>query len=168
MNTIDIILLIFLGFGLIRGLIRGIIVELATFLAIILGIYGAIYFSFYVSEELKQYISLNPATMKAFSFGITLIVIMISVMLLAKWLTKVVKSVSLGFLNRLLGGIFGLLKQVVIAGSVFLFLEKTWFIERQRLIPIDLEKKSVLYEPVKKGGELIYNSYFNHLLKSIF
>lgn len=161
MNTIDIILLIFLGFGLIRGLMRGLIVELATFLAIILGIYGAIYFSFYVSEELKQYILLNPATMKAFSFGITLVVIMISVMLLAKWLTKVAKSVSLGFLNRFLGGIFGLLKQVVIVGSVFLFLEKTWFTER--LIPADSLKKSVLYEPVKKGGSFIYNNYINNL-----
>ncbi|ATA68595.1 colicin V production CvpA [Capnocytophaga cynodegmi] len=158
MNTVDIILLIFLGFGLIRGLWRGVIIELASLLAIVLGIYGAIHFSFYVAGILNQHLSLDKSTTEAVSFAFTLVLIMLIVMLLAKLLTKVVESVSLGFLNRLAGGIFGVLKVTIIAGSLFLMLEKTWQITKW--IPEKTLQNSVLYEPIKSVGELFYKNIF--------
>ena len=159
MNTIDLVLLLFLGFGLIRGFIRGLIVELATLLAVVLGIYGAIHFSFFVADILQPYIRLEPSTMKIASFAITLILIMLSVMLLAKILTKLAKSVSLGFLNRVGGAFFGLLKQAVIAGAALLFLETTW--HANKWIPQEVTKSSVLYQPIKKIGELVYTNVLN-------
>ena len=50
MNKIDIILLIILGFGLVRGFMRGLIIEMASLLAIVVGIYGAIHFSFFTAS----------------------------------------------------------------------------------------------------------------------
>ncbi|GET45173.1 CvpA family protein [Capnocytophaga felis] len=158
MNTVDVILLIFLGFGLIRGLWRGVIVELASLLAIILGIYGAIHFSFYIAGILNQYFSLDKSTTEALSFAFTLILIMLAVMLLAKFLTTLAESVSLGFLNRLAGGIFGVLKIAVIAGTLFLVLEKTWQITKW--IPEETLLNSKLYEPIKAIGNLFYANVF--------
>lgn len=158
MNTIDVILLVFLGFGLIRGFIRGLIVELGTLLAVVIGIYGAIHFSFYLTQILSQYIELNPSTMKALSFALTLILIMLVVMLLAKILTKLVKSMSLGFFNRIGGGFFGLVKQAVIAGAVLLFLERTW--QTSEWIPQEVVENSHLYHIVKNVGQLVYANVF--------
>ncbi|ATA88968.1 hypothetical protein CAPN001_03470 [Capnocytophaga stomatis] len=158
MNTVDVILLIFLGFGLIRGLWRGVIIELASLLAIVLGIYGAIHFSFYIAGILNQHFSFDKSTTEALSFAFTLILIMLAVMLLAKLLTKIVESVSLGFFNRLAGGIFGVLKMAVIAGSLFLMLEKTWQITKW--IPEETLLNSVFYEPIKSIGELFYKNIF--------
>ncbi len=156
MNTIDIILLLFLGFGLIRGLFRGLIIELASLLAIVLGIYGAIHFSFYTADVLNQYISLNKSTMEAVSFAFTLIFIMLAVMLLAKVLTKVVESASLGLLNRLCGGLLGLSKMTIIAGSMLVFLEKTS--QTFSWLPQETLRTSILYEPVKTVGALVYGN----------
>lgn len=158
MNTIDIVLLFALGFGLVRGLWRGVIIELASLLAIVLGIYGAIHFSFYMAGILNQYLSLDKSTTEALSFAFTLILIMLAVMLLAKFLTKLVQSVSLGFLNRLAGGIFGILKIALIAGTLFLMLEKTWQISKW--IPEETLLNSKLYEPIKSVGTLFYANIF--------
>lgn len=158
MNTIDIILLLFLGFGLIRGLWRGFIIELASLLAIILGIYGAIHFSFYTADIMNRYVSLDKSAMEAFSFAFTLIIIMLAVMLLAKMLTKAVESASLGLLNRLGGGLFGLLKMTIIAGSMLIFLEKTS--QTFSWLPQETLKTSLLYEPVKTVGRLVYGNVF--------
>ena len=101
MNKIDIILLIILGFGLVRGFMRGLIIEMASLLAIVVGIYGAIHFSFFTASLLDKVLPAEKQTLEAVAFGVTLIVLMLSVMLLAKILTKMFKAAELGFLNRL-------------------------------------------------------------------
>lgn len=158
MTTIDIILLLFLGFGLVRGFWRGLIIELASLLAIVLGIYGAIHFSFYVADLLNKYVSLDKSGVEVISFAFTLILIMVAVMLLAKMITKMMESVSLGFFNRLCGGIFGVLKVAVIVGSMLLFLEKTS--QTFRWLPQDAIEESFLYQPVKTIGGWVYGNVF--------
>ena len=44
MNYIDIIILVIIGYGLVKGFINGLIIEVASVLALILGIWGAIRF----------------------------------------------------------------------------------------------------------------------------
>ena len=100
MNKIDIILLIILGFGLVRGFMRGLIIEMASLLAIVVGIYGAIHFSFFTASLLDKILPAEKQTLEVVAFGITLIALVLGVMLLAKILTKMIKAAELGFLNR--------------------------------------------------------------------
>ena len=93
MNKIDIILLIILGFGLVRGFMRGLIIEMASLLAIVVGIYGAIHFSFFTASLLDKILPAEKQTLEVVAFGITLIVLVLGVMLLAKILTKLPNSV---------------------------------------------------------------------------
>ena len=122
MNKIDILLLVILGFGLVRGFMRGLIIEMASLLAIVVGIYGAIHFSFFTARLLGELMPSSQQTIEVVAFGITLIVLMLAVMFLAKVLTKMLKAAELGFLNRLAGALFGVLKAAVIVGSLFVFL----------------------------------------------
>ncbi|WP_172915987.1 CvpA family protein [Capnocytophaga canimorsus] len=164
MNTIDIILAILLALGLIRGIWRGLIIELGTLLAFVLGIYGAMYFSFYAADALKQYVSWNAQTTKVVAYVLTLMAVMFAVMFLAKLLTKVAKMVALGFVNRALGGIFGVLKVIVILGASLSFFDKTahlWLSQEE-------VKKSVLFQPVKDIGNFVYAKVLNSLSETDF
>ena len=158
MNKIDILLLVILGFGLIRGFMRGLIIEMASLLAIVVGIYGAIHFSFFTARLLGELMPSSQQTIEVVAFGLTLIVLMLAVMFLAKVLTKMLKAAELGFLNRLAGALFGVLKAAVIVGSLFVFLERTFQTEKW-LSPSALNE-SVLYEPVKSISAVVYANVF--------
>ena len=153
MNKIDIILLIILGFGLVRGFMRGLIIEMASLLAIVVGIYGAIHFSFFTASLLDKILPAEKQTLEVVAFGITLIVL-----LLAKILTKMFKAAELGFLNRLGGALFGLLKSIVIVGSIFVFLERTF--QTEKWLSTSALSESVLYKPVKSVSQVVYANVF--------
>ena len=158
MNKIDIILLVILGFGLIRGFMRGLIIEMASLLAIVVGIYGAIHFSFFTARLLGELMPSSQQTIEVVAFGLTLIVLMLAVMFLAKVLTKMLKAAELGFLNRLAGALFGALKAAVIVGSLFVFLERTF--QTEKLLSPSALSDSVLYEPVKSISAVVYANVF--------
>ena len=162
MNKIDILLLVILGFGLVRGFMRGLIIEMASLLAIVVGIYGAIHFSFFTARLLGELMPSSQQTIEVVAFGLTLIVLMLAVMFLAKVLTKMLKAAELGFLNRLAGALFGVLKAAVIVGSLFVFLERTFQTEKwlsPSASPSALSE-SVLYVPVKSISAVVYANVF--------
>ena len=158
MNKIDIILLIILGFGLVRGFMRGLIIEMASLLAIVVGIYGAIHFSFFTASLLDKILPAEKQTLEVVAFGVTLIVLVLGVMLLAKILTKMIKAAELGFLNRLGGALCGLLKSIVIVGSIFVFLERTF--QTEKWLSTSALSESVLYKPVKSVSQVVYANVF--------
>ena len=110
MKTIDLILAIPLLWGLIIGFKKGLIFELASLFALILGIWGSIHFSSFVSTKLTSFFEIQEEWLGVISFLVTFSLIVISVFLLARLLNKSLKLMALGFINRLSGAIFGLLK----------------------------------------------------------
>ena len=163
MNKIDILLLVILAFGAVRGFMRGVIIEMASLLAIVIGIYGAIHFSFFTASLLDKILPAEKQTLEIFAFGITLIVLMLGVMLLAKVLTQMLKIAELGLLNRLAGALFGLLKVAVIAGSMF-FLERTF--QTEKWLSVSALSESLLYKPVKSISQVVYANVFPEKEKS--
>ena len=160
MSIIDIVLGALLLFGLIRGGIKGLFVEIASLLALVLGVYGAIHFSSFAADFLQSKVDWNEKTLNIVAFAITFVIIVLTISLAGKALTKLADFAALGILNKLLGGVFGALKIGLILSvllMVFNKLNKTLpFIETQ-----DLED-SVLYEPVKSLAPMV----FPNLIKS--
>jgi len=147
MSVLDIVILVFLLFGLINGLRRGLFVEVASLVALVAGIYGAIHFSNFAADFLMEKVDWNEKTVNITAFIITFIVIVLVIALAGKALTKIADFAALGILNKILGGIFGLLKMAVIL-SVILIIFDTM----NKTIPFtdedDLED-SIIYEPIK-------------------
>ncbi len=158
MNTIDIILLIFLLYGFIRGLFNGLFVEITSLLALILGIYGAIYFSDFTGNLLHQVLSWDKKYITIASFVLTFIAIVIVIKLLGKFFTKVADFASLGIVNKLFGGIFGLLKMALIASVLLIYFNK--FNNKVELVAETTLQESILYNPVKGLAGIIFPSYF--------
>ena len=147
MNVLDIIILVLLGLGLINGFRKGLFVEVASLVALVAGIYGAIHFSNYAGDFLMEKVDWNEKTVNITAFAITFIVIVLLIALAGKALTKLADFAALGFLNKLLGAIFGLLKMAVILSVVFIIFDSI-----NKSLPFtdeeDLEE-STLYETVK-------------------
>jgi len=159
MNIFDIIITALLLFGFVRGLVKGLFVEVASLVALIGGVYGAIHFSYLISNFLKEYVTWNTEYISLAAFAITFIVIIVVISLLGKALTKIANFASLGIINKILGGVFGVLKIGLILSVVFIFFgkmnETIPFIEKQTL------EESILYSPVKKIAPTIFPSIIN-------
>jgi membrane protein required for colicin V production len=153
MNWIDIVILIPLLWGLYKGFTKGLIVEVATLVAFGLAVWGGIKFSDFLSGWLKNSFGWNSKYLPVISFAVIFIGILILVFALAKCIQRFVKAVALGFVNKLAGGIFGMLKFGLIL-SVLIFvlnaIEKSF-----QIISQETKHSSLLYEPVGKIAPMI-------------
>ena len=154
MNYIDLILLIFLLWSAYRGFKNGLIIEVASLAALILGIFGAIKFSYMTSDFLVEKFEMTTKYLPLISFAITFVVIVIVVHLLAKAMDKLVKAVALGFINRLFGVLFGVVKTAFILSIVLVILNT---IDRKaQFLPEDKIEESFLYNPISAFAPLIF------------
>ena len=119
MGFLDIILCALLVFAFYKGVINGLFVELASLISLLLGIYFAIKFSFIMKEILMGFVKWNPNTIQIVAFALTFIVVVIGIHLLGKFLTGIANFAFLGWLNKLGGGFFRVLKTVLIVSIVF-------------------------------------------------
>jgi len=124
MNTFDIVVGILITYSLFRGLTKGFIIEISGMIALFLGIIGAFKFSSLAGNYLTQYVEWGPKIIQAVSFILLFIGIVYSISILAKMLTKALKVVALGGLNRILGGLFGILKWCIILSALTLIFKE--------------------------------------------
>lgn len=155
MNIFDVIILIILLYGLIKGFIKGFIIEVAGIIALILGVTGSFKFASILEVYLNSYVDWSPKTVQIISFIILFIIIIYAVSLLAKMITKTLKIIALGMINRIFGGIFGLLKWCVILSSLVLVSQE--INEIITLIPDKTLKDSVSYNLLDKLGEFLFD-----------
>lgn len=154
MNYIDIVIGGLLVYGFVRGFIKGLFVEVASILALIVGIYGAIHFSYYIGDFLQQKVDWDQQYINLIAFALTFMVIIFSVSLLGKVLTKIANFAALGLLNKLLGAVFGGLKIAIILGAILVFVDRAnqsfQFINQNTL------DHSITYTKVKDLGNYIF------------
>jgi len=148
MNYIDLILGIILIIAAFQGFRQGFIVELASLAALVLGIWGAIRFSDWTADFITDITGYHSEYLSTIAFVVTFIAIVILVHILGKVLDTTVKAVALGFLNRLAGIIFGVLKTAVILSILLLLFEP--IDENVHLLPTRQKAESKIYEPMKQ------------------
>jgi len=142
MSYIDIVVLIpALWFGY-KGFTHGLIRELASLFALIVGIYAAFLFTDLVAEWIC-----NPAIPKEVYFAITFIGVLIAVFVLGKFVERIIKLVIPEFVNNLFGGLFGIIKVMVVFSAVFYFIHS---VDSQHVILTEQAvQKSVTYKYIE-------------------
>ncbi|MBU2948487.1 CvpA family protein [Zobellia uliginosa] len=156
MSFLDILLGLLLLYGLWKGLKNGLFVELASIVALIAGIYGAIHFSYYAGDYLSDNMEWNERYINIAAFVITFIVIVLAVQLAGRFLTKIANFAMLGLLNKVAGGIFGVVKVAVILGALLIFFERVN--NSAGVVKDETMQKSVLYGPIKEIGAFIFDN----------
>jgi membrane protein required for colicin V production len=113
MSVLDLIVVLVLVLTVVRGLMRGMIDTLfslaAWILAFMLGKWGAMW----VAPLLP--ISVENTGIRYFAgFAVVFLVVLLGVLLLGHGLATLVKAVGLGSVDKVLGGVLGLAKGLVI------------------------------------------------------
>jgi len=124
MTGIDLVLGGVLLYGFIKGLWKGLFIELASLVSLLLGVYLAVKFSGFVGGMFDGQLPDDPKTAAIIAFIITFVAVVIGITLLAKAFTKIADFSGLGLLNRILGGIFGVLKTALILSIALNFFMK--------------------------------------------
>lgn len=154
MNYIDIVLGILLIFAAISGFRKGLIAEVASLAALILGIWGAIKFSYVTSDFLIENFNLQTEYLNLISFAVTFVVIVILVHIVGSAITKMVDVVMLGFVNKLAGLVFGLVKSALILSIILVVFNK--IDEDVHLLPEKAKANSRMYEPIRSFAPSIF------------
>jgi membrane protein required for colicin V production len=141
-------------FGAVKGFFKGFVIEAASIVALIAGILGALLFSSTIGDILSTYFNFETIPPTGIIFALIFIVIIISINLLAKLLTNVIKMAALGLINRIFGTLFGGLKFAIMLSALLLLLDQFSFLF-QYFDTIILEE-SILYDPIKNLGEILF------------
>ncbi|TDX09216.1 CvpA family protein [Flavobacterium sp. S87F.05.LMB.W.Kidney.N] len=156
MSFFDIIVAALLAFSLYKGIKNGLFVEVASFISLLLGIYLAIKFSSLMTGMISKHVSWNPTNIQLTAFILTFILVVIGVYFLAKILTGIADFAMLGWMNKLGGGLFRVLKTILILSIFIALFEKINF--NNTFAKKETLDNYIFYNPVKKVAAFVYPS----------
>ena len=154
MNLFDWILLVPVLYGFYRGFTNGLILEFASLIAIILGVYGALYFSSFTFALIADNLEIDSVYLNLASYGLTFLAIIIAVSLIGRLLSLLFKMMVLGFINRMMGSLFGAIKALLILSVALLLFDG---LNKQfGLVKEETLNASLLYTPIRTQVQNLY------------
>ena len=157
-NWLDILIVLPLVFGLVRGIMRGFITEIIGFVVVILGVVGSRMLAPQFSAWLLRQFAWPSEVCDIVAYMLLFLVIAVVLSIIAKLLNKLLHAVHLGWINRLLGGLVGLLKYAVIvllavfvtdtANRHFHWLDKSETVQTSVVYPYAVSVCSIIYQSV--------------------
>jgi membrane protein required for colicin V production len=152
LNALDYIILAFLLWGFISGFRRGLIMELCTLAGLFLGIWLAIHFSKTTEEWMRTSQGMEGDWIKMGAFLMVFIAAYIAFFFLGKALSKAVSLMMLGIINRITGGLFGMIKMLMFSSLLLLMIKMAGL----PLLSDKTEQESAIFQPVHSFAELVY------------
>jgi|SRR5690554_753306 len=145
MNTLDTVLGMILVISFLFGLKKGFLKAFLSLLGIVVAVYAAMFFSGYVENFLSRQFSWSEDLLRLASFLLTFLVVLIAFSLLGRIMTQLVNFMMLGLMNKLLGGLFIMLKYAFLVSVVFMFVNSS---EYYSVLSEEDREASILYAPV--------------------
>ncbi|HZK03072.1 MAG TPA: CvpA family protein [Bacteroidaceae bacterium] len=147
-HFLDIVITLLLALGTIIGFFKGVIKQ-AFSLAGLLGglICGSLLYR-PLGVFLQTVVNIGYTAAEIIAFILILIIVPLSFMVIGTLLAKLVEMAQLGFINRIVGAVFGMVKYLIIIGLFIQLLEFTNI--AAGISESKNGKKSELYEPVRK------------------
>ena len=147
MTTIDVIILILVGLGVVQGLMKGAIKQLAVVVGFIAGLLLARALFGMLAERIAPMIGASMTVAQVLSFFIIWIIVPIGCGWIASVITSALDVIHLGWLNRLLGGIIGAVKVMLFVALVIHAIE--YIDTKEEFISKSNKEVSLLYMPVR-------------------
>jgi membrane protein required for colicin V production len=121
LSKVDIVLIIILIVGALAGYKKGFLSELFTLLGIILGVLAGFKLMGAAMLMLDEHYEINEHVLPYAAFGVVFLFVVIGVSLLGKVLKSSLEKTVLGSVDKLFGGLLGILKTAFIL-SVMIWL----------------------------------------------
>ncbi len=161
MSVIDIILLVCLIPAVVSGLRKGFIAQAISIISLILGVWASYKFSSALSNWIGQWIEGSTQILNIIAFALIFIGVIFGLHFVGRILEASIKLVMLGWLNKLLGVIFALLKCFLILGLVIMAFDA--LNNTIGLVSQDTLNSSVLYTNLESLANKVF-PYIKNLL----
>ena len=161
MCTLDIILSICLAAAGIQGLLKGFTDQVIALVAIIAGTWAAFKFSNIVCNLAMPHLHMSGRVLYVLVFILMVVAVIFLLHLLGKVIKASTKFVMLGWLDRMLGAVFALLKATLILGIIIILFNT--LNSSFHIVDESFTGGSVLYTPMKRIAYEVF-PYFKELL----
>ena len=159
MSYLDLFFGLAIAWGAYSGFSKGLIKELASILGVIIGVFLAKNYYPYLDIKLKPIFESEAGFISILSAILIFLLTIMVFKIIAKFLTKFLKIIALGLLNRIIGSVFGIFKTVLLlCVLVFIFSNinnVTGLIKAEKL------SQSFFYSKVEKINSLIIKSNYS-------
>lgn len=154
MNILDIILLVCFIPAIISGLRKGFIAQVVEIISIVLGVWLSVKFATLVGNWISQWIEASPQLINIISFAIIFIAVAVLLFTIGKLIEATIKIIMLGWLNKLLGVLFSMLKCILIIGFLIIVFEA--INDTFGLVPESYLSDSLLYTPFRDIADSVF------------
>ncbi len=161
MCTLDIILAICLSAALIQGIIKGFTEQVIALVAIIAGTWTAYKFTGLVCSMLQPYLNMSDRILHVIVFILMIVAVILVLHLLGKVIKASIDFVMLGWLDKLLGAVFAVLKASLVLGILIILFNT--LNSAFNIVPESATDGSVLYGTLKRIAYTVF-PYFKKLL----
>lgn len=159
MSYLDLFFGLVIAWGAYSGFSKGLIKELASILGVIIGVFLAKNYYPYLDIKLKPIFESEAGFISILSAILIFLLTIMVFKIIAKFLTKFLKIIALGLLNRIIGSVFGIFKTVLLLCIlVFIFSNinnVTGIIKAEKL------SQSFFYSKIEKINSFIIESNYN-------
>lgn len=145
MNYLDIIILLPIAYGVIRGFMHGFVRELTAIVAVIAGIISAKIWAPQFAAKIMTVLSVPEWLGQSLAYLLLFVGVTLLFKVVAKVVQRFLRAISLGWLDKLAGGLFGGAKWALILSVVLNML----IIPEQyvKIIKDEAKETSKLYKP---------------------
>lgn len=121
MNPLDMVIIVILGYSLIRGIFRGLVKEISSIVGVLAGFYAAYTYYPFLARFLARWIS-NTGYLNILSFLIIFCFIFILISIVGIIIKYLLNIAFLGWVDRICGAGFGIIKGILIVSVVLISL----------------------------------------------
>ena len=146
-SYLDLFFAIPLLWGIVRGLMSGFVRSLSIFIGLILGVYLAQIYAPELSPTISEWFTLSARQCLSLAYVVIFIAVMLLVAIVARILDKFLHLILLGWLNKLLGALFGFFKWAIILSFFIMVVE--YANSKFEFLSPEKKSESLLYEPIK-------------------
>ncbi len=140
---LDLLTGLLVAYGFYQGFSKGLIKTVFASLSLIIGIVAALKLSPILIGLLQESININPAVSFVIGFVLTFIIVMALVRFIGSRIEKLLESINIGGLDKLLGGILlGLFYAIIVSFAVH-------FMDKIQLINEETKTASITYPLLK-------------------
>ena len=158
-NILDWIIIVISAFFVIKALRKGFLRELGSLVGLVVAIWGGFYFYQTLADFLRRVVGKQDFWWETLSFIICFAIIYFIIITVAARLSKVLYPSAMSGLNRLLGGLVGLVKGLIlcfiIINLIMMMQPAANSFSQDQLIPDDLVGNSYLAPYIVEGGQKV-------------
>src|SRR5271166_6528584 len=122
MNGLDFLILVLGGLSLVYGLFRGALRMATSAISLVAAIYlASLYYETFGAMAQKM-LSVNPTVGAAIGFALVFAAVFIAVATIGRFVSRIVRTIHLGIVDRLAGGVLGFAIAMTVAGLIVMGL----------------------------------------------